>query len=129
MGRILVVEDDPQVRDVIIALLESADHEACGAGDGASAVALGRSGQFDLAIIDLILPEQDGLAAIRELRRRVPRLQLVAISGGGRVGFDEYLQTAAFVGADATLAKPFRRDELLTTVDALLDEALFAANS
>ena len=75
---------------------------------------------FDLVITDLIMPEKEGLETIADIRKSCADLPIIAISGGGRVGPMDYLETARFIGADATLAKPFGRQELITTVAELL---------
>ena len=75
---------------------------------------------FDLVITDLIMPEKEGLETIADIRRACSDMPIIAISGGGRLGPNDYLETARFIGADATLAKPFARTELINTVDALL---------
>ena len=65
------------------------------------------------------MPEKEGLETIADIRRQTD-MPIIAISGGGRVGPSDYLETARFIGANATLAKPFARQELISAVDALL---------
>ena len=75
---------------------------------------------FDLVITDLLMPEKEGLETIVDIRRNNSWMPIVAISGGGRIGPRDYLDTARCMGATATLAKPFGRQELLSTVNTLL---------
>lgn len=121
MSAILVIDDDPSVRQVVSEMLKQAGHEVTMAENGREALGMLAGHRFDLVITDLIMPEQEGIETIQEIRRHNEHLPIVAISGGGRLGPGDYLQTARFIGADATLAKPFGRQELLATVDTLLE--------
>lgn len=119
---ILVVDDDAQVRSVVSETLRLEGHAVDVAEDGRHAMEkLGRC-RFDLVITDLLMPEKEGLETISEIRRTDTQIPIVAISGGGRLGPRYYLDTALGMGANATLAKPFGRQELLTTVNHLLPQ-------
>ncbi len=120
MSSILVVDDDTQVLDVMSEMLRLEGHNVSIAENGQQAVNQMRDAQFDLVITDLIMPEKEGLETIADIRKNSSELPIIAISGGGRVGPMDYLETARFIGADATLAKPFGRQELITTVSDLL---------
>ena len=120
MSSILIVDDDEAVLDVLSEMLTLAGHEVTIAHNGKDAVRWVIDGEFDLVITDLIMPEKEGIETITEIRRQSSDTPIIAISGGGRVGPNDYLETAKFIGADATLAKPFARQELLSTVDSLL---------
>jgi DNA-binding response OmpR family regulator len=120
MGAILLIDDDPSVREVVSEMLRQAGHAVTIAENGRVAVLRLEEQTFDLVITDLIMPEQEGIETIAEIRRRDLHMPIVAISGGGRLGPGDYLETARYLGADATLAKPFGRQELIATVDALL---------
>ncbi len=120
MSSILVVDDDTQVLDVMSEMLRLEGHRVTVAENGHDAVNQLRDEQFDLVITDLIMPEKEGLETIADIRKNRADMPIIAISGGGRVGPTDYLETAKFIGADATLAKPFGRQELITTVSHLL---------
>jgi len=122
MAMILVVDDDVQVLDVMSEMLRLEGHEVAVAENGRLAVERLRSGGFDLVITDLIMPEKEGLETIADIRKLAGDVPIIAISGGGRVGPSDYLDTARFIGANATLAKPFGRQELITAVNGLLPE-------
>lgn len=66
----------------------------------------------DAAVVDILMPERDGLDFIMEARRIHPGLRIVAITGGGRLGAGPLLRMADGLGADATLVKPFSASEL-----------------
>lgn len=120
MTAILVIDDDASVREVVSEMLKLEGYEVTIAANGREAIRLLDAGRFDLVITDLIMPEKEGIETIAEIRRTHASLPILAISGGGRIGPSDYLETARYLGADATLAKPFARQELLTTVDSLL---------
>ena len=118
MSRILVVDDDLMVRTTIRRILGG--HDVVEAENGKVALeALARQG-FDLVITDLMMPELAGVALIGQIRARGPGPKILAISGGGRLNGNEPLSAAQQAGADAVLAKPFRKAELLRAVAALL---------
>lgn len=120
MSAILLVDDDASVLDVLSEMLRLEGHRVTVAENGKEAVQCVNNDEFDLVITDLIMPEKEGLETIADIRRRYAEMPIIAISGGGRLGPNDYLETAKFIGADATLAKPFARAELINTVDALL---------
>jgi len=120
MATILVVDDDVQVLDVMSEMLRLEGHDVVLAENGRLAVEQLRQGGFDLVITDLIMPEKEGLETIADVRKLAGEVPIIAISGGGRVGPSDYLETARFIGANATLAKPFGRQELISAVNDLL---------
>ena len=115
-----MVDDDTQRLDAMSEMLGLEGHQVSVAENGQQAVDQMDNAQFDLVTADLIMPEQEGLETIADIRKRSSPLPIIALSGGGRVGPMDYLETARFIGADATLAKPFGRQELITTVADLL---------
>lgn len=121
MSAILVIDDDASVREVVSEMLRLEGHEVIIAENGRDAVPLLSARHIDLVITDLIMPEKEGIETISEIRRFDSRIPIIAISGGGRLGPGDYLETARYIGADATLAKPFARQELLAAIDALLE--------
>ena len=123
MKRILVIDDDPESRDVVSEILTLHGFDVVAASDGMQG--LGRFLEFapDLVITDLIMPGREGIETIVSLRRRDPRVRIIAMSGGGVRSARDYLTVAQLVGARRVLAKPFSSDELLTVVNDLLPEA------
>jgi CheY-like chemotaxis protein len=104
MSTILVVDDDETFRRLLCQTLLRAGHEVLAADDGRGALRLYRQQPADLVITDLIMPEQEGLETILELRRLQPDLKIIAISGGGRMVPGDYLPIARHLGAARTLA-------------------------
>ncbi len=120
MARILVIDDDPRVREVLSAVLNGAGHEVSEAADGTAISAVLDAGAADLVVCDLFMPERDGIEAIRSARQTAPTVPLVAISGGGSVGPSSVLEMAAALGAAAALPKPVRARVLVELVSDLL---------
>jgi len=120
MPRILVVEDDEPLRKILVRLLSRPGCEVVEAENGHAAVQSMCRHAADLVITDLIMPEMDGIETIRSLARDFPATKIIAISGGGRIAGDQYLDIASKLGVQKILAKPFSPWELLHAVDELL---------
>ena len=121
MARILVIDDDALLRRVIRVALEAAGYEVIEAGDGTAALRVYREQGADLLLVDLFIPEPDGLEVIRTVRAEAPGAKIIAMSGGGSLKLDLLAAAAAF-GASRTLWKPFVPDVLLAAVRELLGE-------
>jgi CheY-like chemotaxis protein len=120
MKHILVVDDDDGVRDLLKVILEREGYHVATAADGKEAIRQHRQKPSDLIITDIIMPEQEGLKTIFDIRRENPNVRIIAISGGGQYGLGDYLDAASELGADATFSKPFDRIDLLLAVRKLL---------
>jgi DNA-binding response OmpR family regulator len=116
MSKILVIDDDTIVRTTIVLLLEDAGHQVRWAVDGLRGMALFRSAQPDLVITDIIMPEQEGIQTISEMRKARPDAKIIAISGSGSFGNADFLKMARSLGAMDVIAKPFDPDVLLAIV-------------
>ncbi len=124
MARILIIDDDDQMRNMIRQILEDTGHEVLVAPDGRVGLDLFRQHPVDLIITDILMPEVDGLEIIQTLRRESPEIKIIAISGGGETGRLDYLPEAREFGAQHTFSKPFHHSELLEVVERLLGEGL-----
>ena len=96
-------------------------HTVLAAENGTRAMALWTTGEVDLVITDILMPERDGLETIRALRKADPKVPIIATSGGGFEGLD-LLHVARVLGATKQLAKPFGASELLKVVREALAE-------
>ncbi len=123
MARILVIDDDDAFRPMVKQMLEQAGHEVLEAADGKRGVELYQNETPDLVITDLIMPEQEGIETIIGLIKEDPKAPVIAMSGGGRFTGIDVLGSARKFGAKQTLAKPFKRSELLEVVDEVLKGA------
>ncbi len=117
--RILLVDDDPAVRDSIAIVLEGAGFQVDQADQGATGMRLLRANEPDLIVTDILMPQKEGIETIREIRTLLPETPIIAISGSVETRAD-YLKMAQSFGASAVLAKPFDPVVLLDLVNQLL---------
>jgi CheY-like chemotaxis protein len=122
MKRILIIDDDSRVRKMLREMLEPEEFEVLEAPDGKEGMDRHRESPCDLAIIDIFMPEQDGIETINQLHRVYPDVKIIAISGGTPKISLDFLPIAKTMGADRTIAKPIRREELLDAVKAVLPD-------
>jgi len=120
-ARILVVDDDEKIRRLLANMLKTQDYEVVEAENGRQGCERYRACEPDLLITDLVMPEQNGIDMILELKREFPKLRVMAISGGGGItGSFDYLPIAKLIGAVHILQKPFGMQQLKDAVaDAL----------
>jgi two-component system cell cycle response regulator CpdR len=133
MARILIVDDEEDVRIALKQVLERAGYEVTVAATGNEGLDVMKREGADLVITDVIMPGVDGIATAKQIREKYRDTRIIVISGGGRTAPDpyepdaistrSYLASASKAGADQTLTKPFDRDELLRVVRDLLDES------
>ncbi len=121
MARILIVDDDEQVRNVFHRLFENESFEVHEAADGNEALESIRRFPADIVITDIVMPEKEGFQTIRELRREFPALKIIAVSGGGLLDPGLYLECAKQIGASYAFSKPVDRNVLLDAVRKLLE--------
>jgi DNA-binding response OmpR family regulator len=116
VAKVLVVDDDPTVREVVVSYLRAADHDVVEAGDGESALERHRDAPQDLVVLDLMLPGIDGIEVCRRLRQDgdVPVIMLTAL------GEETDRVVGLEVGADDYVTKPFSPRELVLRVDSVL---------
>ena len=115
--RILLVDDDPDVRRSLGNALSKAGYEVISAANGTEAIGRWRELHGgDLVILDMFMPEKDGLETILELRNHSPGIPIIAISGGGTTGRLDILEDAKLLGAIETFEKPFSIHALLALV-------------
>lgn len=121
MARILLVDDDSDIREILRVHLESAGHSVVEAQNGKMGMVVLGENPCDLVITDVYMPDGDGIEFINTLHAVAEDLPIIAISGGGSHDFGLHMLTVSSVlGARAILAKPFNCDQLLETVDKVL---------
>ncbi len=120
MARVLIIDDESNVRSMLRRMLHQAGHQVSEASNGAEGIKLYEQDQPDLIITDILMPEKEGIETIIALHRANPDLPIIAISGGGRLGGTDFLCSAQLLGARHTLSKPFRGDQLLSAVSESL---------
>jgi DNA-binding response OmpR family regulator len=122
MNNILIIDDDAYVRRCIVDILDQSGYAVIEAENGKIGMDLFNKSKVDLVIVDLFMPEKEGIETIIELRKGSPNLKILAISGGipGH-GPDHFLHIAQKLGADSSLDKPFNMWQLLDAVQNLLN--------
>jgi two-component system, chemotaxis family, chemotaxis protein CheY len=120
MTNILVIDDNEDLCETLLMLLEDEGYSAIIARDGASGVRAFAESRPDLVITDVLMPEADGIEAIREIRALDPHARIVAMSGGAVIGNAYYLRMAKTLGAMEVLAKPFEIEDLVRVIEACL---------
>jgi CheY-like chemotaxis protein len=124
-GRVLVVDDNPDLRELIGDALAHEGYEVTLASDGKQGADALRAHATDLAITDIFMPEKDGIEMIGLLKKEFPDMPILAISGAVKhstnAGVD-YLSVARKFGADRVLRKPFDIEELLQVVEEVIPD-------
>lgn len=115
---ILVVDDEESVRHLLRQVLESVGYRVQEATNGIEAIEAYNLEPAALVIMDIIMPEKEGIETILELRQAYSDIKIIAISGSGEES--PYLMMAKHLGADYILDKPFSPEELIDTVRKLL---------
>jgi len=118
---ILVVDDDPRDRELFRAILERAGYEVAEASSGHEALEALMNIRVDLTILDLTMPEMDGLEVLRATKY-MPKSKILVVTGLGSVFGNTMLEAARKLGATATLDKQRAQDLLVPTVRELLGD-------
>lgn len=124
MARVLIADDDRELRAALRRILEGEGHTVREAGDGVAAEHADNDLPADILVVDVHMPHRDGIETLRSFRKRARPAKIVVTSesGGCRLCRVDYLPMAQRLGADATLRKPYERDEVLQTMARLLPE-------
>ena len=121
MAKILIVDDEPRIRELIREHLQYAGYICEEAADGSAALAQVTSSSFDLVILDLMMPFMDGMTCLREMRGRHINTPVIILTARG----EEYDKLAGLeAGADDYVVKPFSPRELVARVRAVLNRTL-----
>jgi len=113
---ILIVEDDAVLRDGLVDLIHADGHTVEAVGDGEQAVKRGTESDFDLVVLDLMLPKLDGIEVCNQLRKAKPGLLVLMLTARGT---EDDKVTGLSAGADDYVTKPFSPRELLARLHAL----------
>ncbi len=121
MTSILIIDDEVQIRTVLLKCLEYDGYQVVGAPNGKVGMELFRDEPFDLVVTDIVMPEREGIEIIMELRQYFPETKIIAISGGSlNLEPNNILYTAKKLGVHSALLKPFEIEEFLSTVKNVL---------
>ncbi len=120
MARILVVDDEPEVRALFCEVLRNAGHIVAEAHDGGRALEMVSSAKPDLVVLDIFMPGRDGVEVLIALRQSNPEVRIVTCSGGGQARIFDFLEMTRKLGADLALLKPILPDEFLRHIEDCL---------
>lgn len=123
MAKILIIDDDLYIRKLLDRMLNRAGYQTVMAVDGNDGLKEFRVNKPDLVLVDVVMPEKDGLEMVFELLLESPGIKIIAMSGGGdRLGADECLNSMKSMGVSALIKKPFERQEILDLISYVLNE-------
>ena len=118
--KILIIEDDLQLQGFVQELLEDNGYQVVLANNGNEGLEAVENHEPGLILTDLLMPEKDGVRVITDVKSKHPQIPIIAMSGGQSVFSPVFLEAAATLGATKTLDKPFRNEELLSTIEDCL---------
>lgn len=122
MPSVLVIDDDDQIRRMIRETLEQAGYVVQEARGGEEGLKRYRASPTDVVLMDILMPDQDGLESILALRQEFPSARVIAMTGGSdMIGIMNFLDVAKMMGACRTIQKPFELHTLLAAVAAETD--------
>ena len=119
MANILVIDDEEDIRLILKEILELEGHSITTSENGKN-INNNDLPNYDLVITDIFMPDQDGMQIIMDVKRLVPDMNIIAISGGAFFGVDNTLKTAQLLGARYTINKPFDIDDVVKKVNTLV---------
>jgi two-component system response regulator (stage 0 sporulation protein F) len=119
MAKILLVEDDDLVRDMLAQVLTRASHEVECATNGEEATEILKHSEPDIMVTDIIMPKKSGITLISEVKNKHPKMEIIAMSGGGRLDPTGYLDLSESLGATISFEKPIDNASLLMAIDLL----------
>jgi DNA-binding response OmpR family regulator len=120
MAKILIVDDEKIVRDLLRTVLEQQGHTVDEVTDGEEAITANAAGSYDVAIVDLILPRKNGLDTVVELRAQKPELRFIVMTGALPALLDRNRNMDQMLGHVVKLTKPMRPADLLGAVKEAL---------
>lgn len=118
--RVLLIDDDAELLRQMTLAFVGAGYAVQTASDGQAGISSFLRAPTDLVVTDIIMPNREGIETILALKKASPSVKVLAISGGYRVGPSDFLALAHHVGADGTLAKPFRPSDLTSLAARVL---------
>lgn len=118
--KILIIDDDDLIRLTCRSVLQKAGFSVVEASNGNAGVAAFKSEAPDLVITDILMPDKEGLETITEIRAHNPQIKIIAMSGGGHTQNMTFLKLAEKMGANCTLNKPVKPNDLLNAIKGLM---------
>jgi len=121
MKTVLVVDDEPGMREMVKQLLLNEGYHVLEASNGKHAMEFLKNESPELVITDIIMEEMDGVEIILEIRENYPDIKIIAMSGGSKISSEDYLDSASDLGADRIFNKPFALSDMLNAIKELIE--------
>jgi DNA-binding response OmpR family regulator len=121
LASILIIDDEDLFRSMLKNMLETEGYDVLEASDGGQGVQIFGETHPDLVITDIVMPDQEGIQTILEIRQKDNRVPIIAVSGSGQLGSTDYLVAAEALGAIRTFSKPFEREEMISAIREVLN--------
>lgn len=122
MSTVLVIDDHRPFLEMMSQVIRREGYDVMEATDGAEGLRLCEKQPPDVVVTDILMPEKDGLEAIRDFKRDYPNMKIIAVSGGGSSVQIDYLPLAKKMGADSVLHKPIEPAEMIEALKGILDD-------
>jgi len=129
MATILIIDDDPQVCDLLEQVLRKEGHQVHSALNGEEGICLYRQHLPELIILDILMPEKEGLETILDLRREFPNVMVIAMSAASEGAKIDLLELAQRLGAQYRMSKPFQLQTVIELVNTALNNRSLSEDS
>jgi len=127
-GKVLIIDDDAALLRLMSMAFQAAGFQTVVADNGRSGIRMAGSHRPDLVVTDIVMPDIEGIGAIRSIKQGARPPKVIAISGAGRARGADYLSWARHLGADEVLAKPFRMSELMKISKSVIAKSSINTN-
>lgn len=127
--KVLIIDDDPALLRLMSMAFRNAGYSTLSADNGRAGIRMASTLKPDLVVTDIVMPDIEGIGAIRAIKEGATPPKVIAISGAGRGRGNDYLSWARHLGADEVLAKPFRMSELLKISNAVIADTTVATQT
>lgn len=122
MSSVVIIDDETLIRDLLCQMIERLGHKAIPFENGAEGLNFITNNSCDMVITDIVMPEVDGIELLRSLGELKRDFKIIAISGGGRIRSDNYLEIAQILGAHHSFEKPIDWKEFKEKITELLPD-------
>ena len=120
MTKVLLVDDDKIIRETLTEVLKLKNYYVHSLSDGTKVLSEIKENDYDIIILDIVMPNKEGLETIQDVRKVNTKIPILAVSGGGRTTPSSNLEIARMMGANDTLIKPFDSLSLIQKIQSLL---------
>ena len=120
-GKVLIIDDDPALLRLMSMAFQQAGYSTVAADNGRKGIRMASAYRPDLVVTDIVMPDIEGIGAIRAIKGAKRPPKVIAISGVGRLRYGDYLTWASHLGADEVLAKPFKMSDIVNLAQRVIE--------